>query len=132
MNRKHLLFSALLVNCLLLSPALIRAQITTEPTKPATETVSGHVVISLDGGPPQRNTRILILDEKSGKQYTAQLDAKGEFGIALPEGFYVVLIASIGFNPYAKEIELERGKPVKLMVKLDPDAPWDSQATCRG
>lgn len=131
MKISYLRVAAMLVACQVLSPTLIQAQASPASKTPATETVSGRIVIRADGGPPQKNTRIWIFDEKSGKEYATPVNAKGEFMITLPEGYYVVLIASLGFNPYAKEISLEHGNPVKLMVKQDADsAVLDSYVTC--
>lgn len=127
MARIHLL-ATLLVIYLALSVAPTWAQSNPATANPATGTVSGRILDSLDG-PPAKNTRIVILDEKSGQLYNTQQNAKGEFSITLPEGFYVVLITKLGFKPFAKEIDLERDKPVKLTVTLDPGGEWETYVT---
>jgi hypothetical protein len=114
MRTKPLLVVALLAAQLSCFSALASAQV-----DPAAETLSGRVVI--DNEKPDRNTRIWIFEAKSGKGYTVQQDSDGKFKISLPEGYYFVFIANFGFVPYAKEIWLQQGKPIKLVVKLDPD-----------
>jgi hypothetical protein len=114
MKTKPLLIVALLAAQISCCQTLVSAQV-----DPAAETLSGRVVI--DNGKPDRNTRIWIFDAKSGKGYTTQQDGDGRFKISLPEGYYFVFIANLGFVPHAEEIWLRHGKPIKLMVKLDPD-----------
>jgi hypothetical protein len=87
---------------------------------PATETLSGRVVIKANGK-PTRGTRIWIHEAQGDGSYAAQQDNTGAFSISLPEGYYYVFIANLGCLPYAKEIWLEHGKPVQLMVSLEPD-----------
>ncbi len=130
MKRKHPLLIVLLVSYLALSSILTWAQTDPAPTNPATETVSGSIVTILDRL-PIKGTRIVIVDEKSDRLYTTQQNAKGEFSITLPEGYYVVLITEFEFKPFAEEIALERGKPVNLIVTLKPNgADWDRYVTC--
>jgi len=85
----------------------------------ATEALSGRVVV--DNGKPDKGTRIWIVEAKGGKSYDVQQDSAGRFKISLPEGYYFVFIADFEFVPYAKEIWLQRGKPISLTVKLEPD-----------
>jgi len=87
---------------------------------PATEMLSGRVVIEADGK-PARGTQIWIHEAKGRGNYTVQQDSNGAFSISLPEGYYFVFVANLGLIPYAKEIWLERGKPIRLKVKLEPD-----------
>ena len=114
MKLRYLLTSAVLACTLSSFSTVVPAQ-----TVPATETLGGRVVI--DNGKPDRGTQIWIHEAKTGKSYSAQQDSSGRFTISLPEGYYFVFIADFGFSPYAKEIWLRRGKPVKIMVKLEPD-----------
>lgn len=122
MKKLDVLFAAFLMISLVSCPISIWAQASPATTNSVVEALSGRVVIR-ENGRPARGTRIWILEEKSGKQYSAQQNANGEFSITLPEGYYVVLVTNLGLIPYAKEIDLQHGRPIKLMVKLDPD--WD-------
>ena len=93
---------------------------------PVTEKLSGRVVNKVNGKPDQ-GTQIWIhatkwIHNPNGVgEYLVQQDSNGAFSIELPEGYYYVFIAELGCFPYAKEIWLEHGYPVKLVVKLVPD-----------
>jgi hypothetical protein len=87
---------------------------------PATETLSGRVVIK-DNGKPARGTQIWIYEAKGKRNYSVQQDSDGAFSILLPDGYYFVFVANLGLLPYAKEIWLEHGKPITLRVSLEPD-----------
>jgi hypothetical protein len=87
-----------------------------------TGTLSGVIVIKANGK-PARGTHIWIHEAKSGISFNVEQDYTGAFRISLPEGYYFVFIGNLGLVPYSKEIWLEHGKTVKLMVKLEPD--WD-------
>jgi hypothetical protein len=115
MKRNHLLIVALSV---LFLPSLfsgVSAQVS-----PPAETLSGRVVASADGL-PLLHTRIWIFEALGTRGYTPQQNSRGEFSIVLPEGYYFVFIAEAGCVPYAKEIWLRPGHPIKLMVRLDLD-----------
>lgn len=124
MKNKHLLLTSLMAIYLGL-PQILGGQSSPAATNQLTETLSGRVVLKFDGT-PQSGTKIRIFDEKNDKQYTLQQNAKGEFSISLPEGYYVVLITDLAFIPYAKEIRLEHGHPINLMVRLSLNGPmWE-------
>ena len=117
MKTRHLLVVALLA--ILLSSF---ANDASAQVSPATETLSGVVVIKANGK-PARGTQIWIHEAKGGASFTVQQDGTGAFNISLPEGYYFIFIANLGLVPYAKEVWLEHGKPIRLVVKLEPD--WD-------
>jgi len=124
MRAKYLMIVALPALCI--SAFVDRAA---PQANPLTETLSGVVVVDAGGGIPARGTQIWIHEAKGSASYTVQQDSTGAFRISLPEGYYFVFIANLGLVPYAKEIWLEHGKPVKLMVKLEPD--WDIMQDAR-
>jgi hypothetical protein len=114
MKIKNLLILGLLAYCLPNFSTFASAQ-----TGLAQEALSGRVL--MDNGKPDRGIQIWIHEAKTGKGLTVQQDSSGRFTISLPEGYYFVFIANLGFVPYAREIWLRRGKPMKLIVKLEPD-----------
>ncbi len=115
MGRRWSLAIVLTVVCLSSTSTVLAAQ-----ASPPTETVSGRVVSSADGL-PLPYSRIWIFEANGTKSYTPQQTANGDFSIVLPEGYYFVFIGDLGCVPYAKEIWLRAGSPMKLMVRLDLD-----------
>jgi hypothetical protein len=83
-------------------------------------TLSGRVVIKASGT-PAKGTRIWVYEAKGPKNFSVQQDRNGAFSISLPDGYYFVFVANLGLVPYAKEVSIEHGKPIKLIVKLEPD-----------
>ena len=49
------------------------------------------------------------------------LDQNGEFKVQLKPGLYDFFVASVGFIPYAKKIDLRSCKPTGLKVKMKVD-----------
>lgn len=73
-----------------------------------------HVIIHWD------SSGLSYLTDNIGmkEDLIATTDAKGEFSVDLPPGFYDVFIASTAFTPYCEKIRLVGHKPKKLDVKL--------------
>jgi hypothetical protein len=115
MKQRHIPAAVVIALCLSFFSNGAFAQIT-----PANETLSGRVVINKNGK-PARGTQIWIYAAKGKRNYSVQQDSNGAFSISLPEGYYFVFVANLGLLPYAKEVWLQHGKPIRLEVSLEPD-----------
>lgn len=64
---------------------------------------------------------VLVHGGPNGTSQQLQLNENGEFDVQLAPGLYDFFVGSTGFIPFAKEIKIQRDKPVVLKVKLRVD-----------
>src|ERR1017187_10160383 len=64
---------------------------------------------------------VLVHGGPKGESQQLQLNENGEVDVQLAPGLYDFFVGSIGFIPFAKEIKIQRDKPVVLKVKLRVD-----------
>jgi len=109
---------------LVLSSVVSRAQVAADSASPKPEkngVLAGHIH---DRAGATIQAFVLVHSDRGNKiDKQVRVDKDGEFKIELAPGLYVFFVASPGFLPIAKVIEIKGGRPttLKLTMKVDEE-----------
>jgi hypothetical protein len=78
-------------------------------------------MISDGVGVPISNAYVLIHADGGEKEIVAKVNSQGRFVFLLEPGLYDVLLASSGFAPTCKKLEITSGKTIHFSSRLEAD-----------